>query len=170
MKRKDKISIVVADDRPVVLYGLQRWFEAHERFRVTACVRNADQLLARLTAASYDVIVLGCGLEGSRADDFALLRELRRSFRETPVVVFTEETDAHTLFDMQHAGASGLVSPREEARAFERVCERVLSGAEKIVSPRIASCCNAAASTVSFDASPDYDRVRVSVRQFVAVP
>lgn len=170
MKRTDKISIVVADDRPVVLYGLQSWFEAHERFRVTACVKNAGQLLARLKAAHHDVIVLGRGLEGSHADDFALLRQLRRSFPETPVVVFTEETDAHTLVDMQHAGASGLVSPREEARAFERVCERVLSGAEKIVSPRIASCCNAAGSTASFDAAPDYEPVRMSVRQFIAVP
>ncbi|WP_250516120.1 response regulator [Caballeronia sp. INDeC2] len=168
MKREYKISIVVADDRPVVLYGLQSWFEEHERFRVTACVRNADQLLARLKAASHDMIVLGCGLEGSYAHDFAFLRELRRTFPATPVIVFTDKTDAHTLSDIQRAGASGLVSPREEARAFERVCERVLSGAEKIVSPRIASYCNAAGAAVSFDTAPDYGGLRPNVTQFIA--
>jgi DNA-binding NarL/FixJ family response regulator len=166
MKREHKISIVVADDRPVVLYGLQSWFESHERFRVTACVKSADQLLARLRTASYDLIVLGCGLEGCHADDFALLRELRRTFPDTPVVIFTDETDPDALLDMQRAGASGLVSPRDEARAFERVCERVLSGAVKVLSPRIASCGDATGAAVSFDAAPDYDGVRMSIRPF----
>ncbi|SPB15345.1 two-component system, response regulator [Caballeronia novacaledonica] len=167
MKNEYKISIVAADDRPVVLCGLQSWFEAHERFRVTAGVTNGGQLLATLKAASYDLIVLSGAQEGSRADDFALLRELRRSFPETPVVIITGETDARALFHMLDAGASGLGSPRENADVFERLCERALSGAQRIVTPHIASYCSAPGAPVSFDAAADYGRVRVSVRQFI---
>ncbi len=166
MKREDQIRMIVADDRPVVLYGVQGWFEAHERFRVTACVKSADQLLARLKAARYDVIVLGGSMQGSRTDDFALLRELRGALPDTPVVVFTNATDARTFADLQRAGAAGLVSTREEARTFERVCERVISGATQIVSPRIAAYCDAAAA--SFDAAPVYYGVHMSVRRFTA--
>ncbi|SAK51911.1 two-component system, response regulator [Caballeronia fortuita] len=168
MNRENKIKIVVADDRPVVLYGLQSWFESHERFSVSLCVRSTDQLLARLKIARYDLIVLSGGMEGAQADDFALLRALRDAYPQTPIVAFTDSTDAHVLADMQRAGAAGLVSMREEARAFERVCERVISGATEIVSPRIAACCDAAAAPAWFDASPDYDLVRMSVRQFLA--
>ncbi|BCQ28092.1 response regulator transcription factor (plasmid) [Caballeronia sp. NK8] len=168
MKREDKIKIVMADDRPVVLYGLQSWFESHERFQVTACLETADQLLTRLNAAHYDVIVLGSGLEGSRADDFALLRGLRRTFPDTPVVVFTDETDAQALADMRRAGAAGLVSAREEARAFERVCARVLSGVHEVVSQRIAGYCDTEDAPNSSDANPDYCGVRINVRTFIA--
>jgi two-component system, NarL family, captular synthesis response regulator RcsB len=168
MKRENEIRIVVADDRPVVMYGLQGWFESHERIRVTACVRHADQLLARLASASYDLIVLGGGIEGSRADDFALLRTLRQTWPGTPVIAFTEETGARALAQLQSAGAAGLVSTREAASAFERVCTRVLSGAQQIVSPRIASQCENAAAGASFDPALDYGGVRMSVRRIIA--
>jgi DNA-binding NarL/FixJ family response regulator len=168
MKRENKIRIVVADDRPVVLYGLQSWFESHERFQVSACVRTDDQLLARLNAAHYDVIVLSGGMEGSSADDFALLRALRRTFPKTPVVIFTAATGAQAIAAIRRAGATGLVSEREEARAFERVCERVLSGAHGVVSARIASYCEAADAVDSSHAIPDYYGVRMRVRQFIA--
>ncbi|SAK78212.1 two-component system, response regulator [Caballeronia pedi] len=168
MKREDKIKIVMADDRPVVLYGLQSWFESHERFQVAACVKTADQLFARLNAAHYDVIVLGSGLEGSRADDFALLRALRRTFPDTPVVVFTDETDAQALADMLRADAAGIVSAREEARAFERVCARVVSGAHEVVSQRIAGYRDAEDAADSSEANPDYCGVRMNVRTFIA--
>jgi len=162
MKRKSKIEIVFADDRPVVLYGLQSWFESSDRFRVSACVRNADKLLARLKTTSYDVIVLSCGMEGSPADDFAFLREMRAACPDTPVVVFTGGTNAHALAETQRAGAAGLVSMREGAGEFERVCERVLSGATGIVSARIAAYRDAA---VSSDAAPDYCGESMSVTQ-----
>jgi len=169
MKREDKIRIVVVDDRPVVLYGLQSWFESHERFRVTACVRSTEQLLARLRTTKYDVIVVSCIGEGPGADHAALLRELRLMCPATPVVAFTDEIAAGALADIQRAGAAGLVSTREEARTFERVCSRVLSGASNIVSPRIAGYFDAGDSRDAvrcFDASSVYRGVRVSVRPF----
>ncbi|SAK63868.1 two-component system, response regulator [Caballeronia catudaia] len=168
MMRENKIEIVFADDRPVVLYGLQSWFESHERIRVTACVRNTDQLVARLKSARYDLIVLSGGIEGSCANDFAPLRALRQAFPDTPVVTFTEATDSRTLTHMQRAGAAGLVSARDEARVFERVCERVLSGAQGAASPRVASYCDAGARAGSFCASPGYRDVRLRVTRFIA--
>ncbi|SAK49770.1 two-component system, response regulator [Caballeronia temeraria] len=168
MKPECKISIVVADNRPVVLSGLQSWFESHERLRVAACVTAVDQLLPTLNAANYDVIVLSCAIAGSHAGCLSLLRELRRTFPDTPVVALTDEIDAHALADIQRAGAAGLVSMRENVREFERVYERALSGATQIVSPRIAAYCDPAGATVSFDTAPNYHGVRVSVREFVA--
>ncbi|SAL82909.1 two-component system, response regulator [Caballeronia arvi] len=168
MMRESKIEIVIADDRPVVLYGLQSWFESHERIRVTACVRNTHQLVARLKSARYDLIVLSGGIEGSCADDFAPLRALRQAFPDTPVIAFTEATDSRTLAHIQRAGAAGLVSTRDEARVFERVCERVLCGAQGVASPRVASYCDEDARADSFDVSPDYRDVRLSVTRFIA--
>ncbi|SAK46898.1 two-component system, response regulator [Caballeronia calidae] len=168
MMHEYKIRIVVADDRPVVLYGLQSWFESHERFQVTACVRNADQLFARLKAATYDLIVVGCGMEAPGAKDFAFMRALRQAFPDTPVVAFTEETGAPSLAALQRSGVSGIASTRDEARAFERVCERVLSGAKNVLSPRIAAWLGTLEALISaVDASPDYGATRIRIRQFI---
>lgn len=166
--RAYKIRIVVAESRPVVLSGLQNWLGADARFHIVACAANGAQLIAELKSAEIDLIVLSNGLEGSVADDLALLREARQMCPDAPVVVFTDERDPGALAAMQHAGAAGLVSVLDEARAFERVCDRVLSGAKNVISPNIAACCQPIdpAPAVA-DASPDYGNTRMHVRQFV---
>ncbi|SAL56841.1 response regulator [Caballeronia peredens] len=172
-----KIRIVVAESRPVVMSGLQHWFGVHERFDLAAFAGDGARLLDALKSAECDLIVLSGGIEGSGGDDFALLRALRHEWPDTPVVVFTHERDAAALAAMQRAGASGLASVFDEARAFERVCERVLSGAKHVVSARIAACSQPAAPQPDADvcadshsdaaASPDYGTTRMNIRQFV---
>ncbi|SAK65415.1 two component LuxR family transcriptional regulator [Caballeronia ptereochthonis] len=165
--RAYKIRIVVAERRPVVLSGLQNWFGAHERFHIAACAGNGARLFAELASAEFDLIVLSGGIEGSEADDFALLRELRQICPDTPVVVLTDELDATALAAIQRAGASGVVSTLDEARAFERVCDRVLSGAKGIVSPLIAAFRQPADAAPTAGSNPDYGNARVNIRQFV---
>ncbi|WP_061170899.1 response regulator [Caballeronia hypogeia] len=174
MTHDNKITIAVADDRPVVLRGLQSWLESDARFRVLSCARNAQQLLACLSSAGCDLIVLGCSVEAASADDFALLRELRHAYPETPVIALTDETRAVALAQIQRNGAAGLLSSHDKAHAFERVCDRVLSGARNVVSPCIAASLSATTSDDPAEESgrvnpgPDYSGARVSVTQFVA--
>ncbi|WP_244829968.1 response regulator transcription factor [Caballeronia sp. TF1N1] len=156
-----KINIVIADDQPVVLLGLQSWFEARGRYRVAATARNAAQLFTKLERTGGDLIVMDCAFEGAPGGEFPLLRMVRERFPDVPVVAFTQETEPNTLFAMQEAGAAGIVSKCDEMREMERVCQRALSGATGIVSRRIAAYCNTARS---FDINPSYRDVRVSVK------
>lgn len=166
--RAYKIRIVVAESRPVVLSGLQNWLGADARFHIVACARNGAQLIAALESAEFDLIVLSNGIEGSEADDFALLRAVRQRCPAAPVVVFTDERDPGTLAAIQRAGATGLVNMLDEACAFERVRDRVLSGAKNVISPLIAACGQPVdpAPAVA-EASPDYGNTRMHIKQFV---
>ena len=162
-----KISIAVAERRPIVLSGLQNWFGAHERFHIVACAESGPALLAALISANHDLIVLSGGAEGSEADDFALLRELRRALPDTPVVVLTDERDPRAIAAIVRGGALGLVSTLDDARAFERVCDRVLSGIKHVVAPAIAASLQSADPAPASGPSPDYGNGPVNVRQFV---
>jgi DNA-binding NarL/FixJ family response regulator len=167
MMRAYKIRIIVAENRPVVLSGLQNWFGAHDRFHIAACARDRDQLIAALESADFDLIVVSGGIEGSGADDFALVRVLRHMRPDAPVVVLTGERDPAALASIQRAGAAGLASMLDEARAFERVCDRVLSGAQNVISPLVAACCRPADRAPVSDPGPHYGHTRVNIRQFV---
>ncbi|BAN28041.1 Two component transcriptional regulator LuxR family (plasmid) [Caballeronia insecticola] len=165
----------------MVVAGLQHWFRARGRFDLAASVADGAQLIDALASVECDLIVLSGGIEniedieGQGDDAFALLRAVRALRPDTPVVIFTDERDPAALVAMQRAGATGIASVLDDARAFERVCDRVLSGAKHVVSTRIAACSQPvaeapiviAAPAEPADASPDYGNMRLNIRQVV---
>jgi DNA-binding NarL/FixJ family response regulator len=168
MMRIEKIRLVIADGQPAVLTGLQAWFEARGRYCIAASAKSAGQLLAQIEEATGDVIIIGDAL----GDSHEVLRALRERHPHTPVVVLTSEFDPRTLLAMQHAGARGIASTRDELRELGKMCDRVLSGAEGVVSRRIAGFLQATDERVvrqAFHANAVYGRVRTRARPFSAI-
>jgi DNA-binding NarL/FixJ family response regulator len=173
MTRHTRIKVVIADGQPVVVSGLRRWFEARERFRVSASALDVAQLLDKMEHIGGDLVVMGGTLGGEAGsassafadntgtEDLALLRELKRRYPEVPLIALTQRSDAATLRAMQDAGAAGIVSSRDDMRELERICIRVLSGATRATSKRIAALL---ATTQVFNAPAPYRAVRVSVK------
>jgi hypothetical protein len=54
------IRVILADDHPIVLHGLERMFESHPDFQVAACCRDADAAIAAVRKRNADVLVLDC--------------------------------------------------------------------------------------------------------------
>ncbi|WP_277188991.1 response regulator [Caballeronia sp. BR00000012568055] len=163
MTRTNKIKVVVASDQPVVLSGLQNWFDTHERYRVSVCAPNAELLLSRLEHAAGELIVMACTIDSS-SEAWPVMREARRRSPDAPIVVLTLQTDAHQLRAIHTAGAAGIVSKHDDVRELERVCSRVLSGMTQVMSKSVAALCDAARS---FDGAA-YRGVRLTVKAFNA--
>ncbi|KMZ12054.1 hypothetical protein BHUM_06333 [Candidatus Burkholderia humilis] len=176
MNSTEKISVFVADHRSAVLTGLYQWFDSQERYRVIGGAQNVDQLFAALSQRPSDLIVMSSDLFDN---DFVVLRELRRCLPYVPILIFTTIDEANALRTVQSAGATGIISAKDEMKDFERVCSRVLSGAPGVMSQRVAAICGSAPveeapapelvlrveeAVRSFGANPPYQGVRISVR------
>jgi DNA-binding NarL/FixJ family response regulator len=165
-RRMNKIRIVLADEHPAIIHGLQDWFDGHARYRVVAAARDAAHLFEALEVAACELIVAEAPAIGG---DHPLLSELRRRHPDTPAIAYTAHTDPQMLRGMLDAGAAAVVSKRDDLRELERICGRVMSGARGIVSKLAAASGSAPASApfdapASFDASTPYRGVRVSVK------
>ncbi|VXB00429.1 Response regulator receiver protein [Burkholderia sp. 8Y] len=173
MVRTDKIRLVVADEQPAIVLGLQSWFEARERYRVVASATGAQQLLLKLRDASSELVIVGCPLSlDARAagDRFGILRALRECVPHTPIVALTRDTDPLAVRAMQRAGADGIASTRDELKDFGRVCERVLSGVTGVLSRRIAACMESEGQSAhgTFNSHAVYGDVRLSATTLAA--
>ncbi|MDR5856279.1 response regulator [Caballeronia sp. LZ062] len=167
MVRTDKIRLVVADEQPVIVLGLQTWFEARERYRVVASATDEAQLLWKLRDANAELVIVDCALGAHArpaADRFGILRVLRGQAPHAAVVALTRDTDPLAVRAMQRAGADGIASTRDELKDLGRVCDRVLSGVKGVISRRIAACPESEGRIAhgAFNPNAIYREVRVS--------
>jgi DNA-binding NarL/FixJ family response regulator len=168
MTHPEKIRLVVADEQPVVLLGLQIWFEARGRYEVVASATRGEQLLAKLAAATSELIVMDCALDARArrgADRFATLRAVRERYPDTPVVALTSDTHPRTLREILCEGVEGVASAYDDLKELGRVCERVLSGVKGVTSRGIDACLaiRDEDSPAAFNSNMIYREVRVSV-------
>ncbi|PYQ83470.1 MAG: hypothetical protein DMG03_13520 [Acidobacteria bacterium] len=61
------IRVVLVDDHPIVLQGLQHLFERQADFEVVSCCEDAATAIEAVRAQHPDVLVLGCSMSGSPA-------------------------------------------------------------------------------------------------------
>src|SRR5262245_37339320 len=91
-----EVTIVIADDHPIVRNGLREAIERDERFKIVAEAGDGVEALARITALRPAIAVLDIRMPG--LDGFAVALELRK--QEVPVhLVFLTLHDAEDLLD-----------------------------------------------------------------------
>ena len=114
------IRLVLADDHPIVLMGLQLLFELEGDIQVLASASNGEQALESVNELRPDILVLDLSMPGKGG--LAVLRELRR--RETMVkTVILTAVDSDEVLDAISLGASGVVL-KDMATAFLVQCVR----------------------------------------------
>ena len=87
----NRISVVIADDHPVVRSGLRTLLEAEEDLEVLAEAADADEALRKVSAYKPEVVVLDLVMPGTSAIDS--IPALREAGEGTQVVVLTMQSD-----------------------------------------------------------------------------
>jgi len=126
------IRIVLVDDHPIVLQGLQHLFARHEDLEVVACCNNADAALEVARAEHPDVVVMDLRMPHKSGLD--LLAELGRELPGCRTVLLTGAITQEEVVEALKRGASGLVlkdSPPEQLVA----CVRRVHRGEKWLDP-----------------------------------
>ena len=124
------IRVVVADDHPIVLQGLQHLFERHDDFEVAAGCPDAASALAAVRAHQPDVLVLDLRMPGASGLD-----ALRTMFDEQipcRTVLLTAAITDEQVLEAVKLGAAGVVLKESPPEALLECVRRVHAGEQWI--------------------------------------
>ena len=132
---KKKITILVADDHPVVRKGLWSCLANKENLKVVGEAADGVETIHKVRELAPDIVLMDLAMP--KMDGVAVTEVLRREAPEVKVLILSMHRNRETVLRVLQAGARGYVlkdSPPEElVRAVEAVNE-----GEAFLSPEVA--------------------------------
>lgn len=101
------IQLVLADDHPLVLDGLEQLFRLSRDFTVMARCRDGEETLRALRLYRPDILILDIRMP--RCDGLQVLRTLQREDLPTRVVLLTADLEEAQLLEALQLGVGGIV-------------------------------------------------------------
>ena len=130
------IRVVLADDHPIVLDGLENLFRLEADFQVVArCVTGAESL-ATVRAHRPDVLILDVHMPGN--DGLAVVREMQREKSPTKVVLLAAVLEEEEVVQALRLGVRGMVL-KELAPQMVIKCVRKVHAGEQWLEKRAFS-------------------------------
>lgn len=120
------IRVVIADDHPFILDGLEQLFRSDPDCEIVARCMNGEETLAAIDAHQPDVVVLDVRMP--QLDGIEVLRRLHRRNDPTKVVLLTASLDDARLLEAFRLGASGLVLKESAPRLLIESIRQVAAG------------------------------------------
>lgn len=120
------IKLCLADNHPVVHYGMKSFFNDSPQISFVGVVNNLDGLLDVLNKKTVDVAVVDLELEGLTS--ISNVKSLINDFPETKVVIFTSLAEQIYAPNALKAGVSGYVHKSARLDELESTIKRVVNG------------------------------------------
>ncbi|MGN6183668.1 MAG: response regulator [Thermoanaerobaculia bacterium] len=120
------IRLVVADDHPFILDGLDQLFRGEEDCEIVARCTNGRDALAAVERYRPDVLILDVRMP--QMDGIELLRKMHERQLATKVVLLTASLDDARLLEAFRLGASGLVLKESAPRLLVQSVRQVANG------------------------------------------
>lgn len=125
-----EIRVVLADNHPIVLDGLQSLFGQQPDMHVVARCVDGEQAVAAVREHKPDVLVLDLRLP--KMSGLAVVRELAAGGLSSRVVVFTAAPDEQEALEAVRLGVGGVVLKRSATSAVIEAVRSVLAGRQCI--------------------------------------
>ncbi|HXG59330.1 MAG TPA: response regulator transcription factor [Thermoanaerobaculia bacterium] len=122
------IRLVIADDHPFILDGLEHLFQNDREFEIVARCTDGISALEAVETLRPDVLVLDVRMP--RLDGIELLRRLGGRPFGTRVVLLTAALDDARLVEAFRLGASGLVLKESAPRILKLSIRQVMDGGQ----------------------------------------
>jgi len=132
---KDKITILIADDHPVVRKGLHSCLARQERLKIVAEAADGDEALRRTRELVPDVVLLDISMP--RMNGLEVTEALRKEVPQVKVLILSVHSNKEYVFRIIQAGAHGYISKEASPEELMRAIETVYAG-EPFFSPEIA--------------------------------
>ena len=125
-ERAGRITVLIADDHPVVRQGLQVLLSVQDDIEVAGEAADGEQAVAMVAELDPDVILLDLKLPGG--DGVAVLRQLGEAGRRTRALVLTSAVDRNLVARAMQAGAAGFLYKDVDPDALVRALRSVHDG------------------------------------------
>ncbi|HET7696710.1 MAG TPA: response regulator transcription factor [Vicinamibacterales bacterium] len=131
-----RIRVILVDDHPIVLQGLEHLFLRHDDFEVVAACGCAEDALQAAAARAPDVVVTDLRMPQSSGLD--LLGALRRDYPACRVVLLTAAISDAQVVEAIKLGATGLVMKDAAPQQLIDCVRRVHRGEECLASETVS--------------------------------
>lgn len=133
-QREGPITILLADDHPLLRQGLRMALTAEPGLQVIAEAANGEEALERILLLSPDVAILD--IDMPRRDGFSVVRELNRQRSRAGLIILTLHTGMDLLEEALEIGIRGYVLKSSAATDIAEGVRRV-AGGETYFSPEV---------------------------------
>ncbi len=127
-----KVAILVADDHEVVRTGIRQVLAACSDLAVVAEAANGNEVLSRVRAEPFGVVVTDLAMPGISGLD--LIRRIRVERPDGAVLVHSMYVDGQTATRALKAGARGYVTKGSDAATLIEGIRQVAMG-KRFISP-----------------------------------
>jgi DNA-binding NarL/FixJ family response regulator len=124
------ITLVLVDDHPIILQGLQRLFEREGEFEVLRSCAGGEEALDAVRSGPPDVLVLDLKMQDRHGLD--VLRTLRAEHRECRTVILTAAMRDDEIADALELGVAGIVMKEAPPAALVECVRAVHQGKRSI--------------------------------------
>ncbi len=122
-------DVIIIDDHPIVRRGLKEILESEEDLQVTEA-SDAAQALQLMKQTSFALVILDLDLPGTSGLD--LLKEIRRNYRQSRVLVLSIYPEDQFAVRVLRAGASGFLSKDAAPEQLTSAIRKILRGSRHI--------------------------------------
>jgi DNA-binding NarL/FixJ family response regulator len=104
---KDKISLLIVEDDPLLRSGLKMVLEAEDDLHVCGTVQNGLEALDHIERERPDLVLLD--LQMPDMDGIAFIREVRKRDAELPILILTTFNEEEYIIQGLAGGANGYL-------------------------------------------------------------
>lgn len=130
------IRVVLTDDHPIVLDGLEQLFLREKDFEIVARCVNGEEALRTVKHHKPDVLVLD--IQMPRMNGLQVLREIHDQKLPTRVVLLTAALDEDQVMEAMRLGVAGLVLKEMASKRLVQ-CVRHVSGGDQWLESSLVS-------------------------------
>lgn len=130
-----KIRVLLADDHMLFRKGLRMILEETEDIVVAGEAGTGNEVLDKALSSYFDVVLLDISMP--EKDGLDVLKELKKSRPELPVLVLTMHPEDQYAVRVIRAGASGYLTKKNAPDEVVTAIRKVFSG-RKYISPYLA--------------------------------
>lgn len=120
------ITVMIADDHPVVLEGIRRALETEPDISVVAVAKDGRQAVELCRGAKPDVAVVDLAMPVM--DGLAVTHELARCCPQTRIIILTMYENEEYALRLLRGGASGFITKGTSAKELPQAIRKVHAG------------------------------------------
>jgi len=123
-------TILLVDDHPAILLGLECVFAAEPDFEVVGAVQDSREVAAAFLRTEPDLVVLDLSMPGHDGEE--VMRDLRALSRPCRILVLTSSVEPATVRRVVRAGADGYQLKDSPSASLVEAARAVLRGESPI--------------------------------------
>jgi DNA-binding NarL/FixJ family response regulator len=124
----ETIRVIITDDHPLVLNGLDHLLREHSEFKVVARCSSGKEALEAVRLHRPDILVLDLMMPGM--DGLDVVRELHRTGEIPYVVLLTAQLHEDQLIEALHLGVRGFILKEMATKLLVDCLRRVHAGGQ----------------------------------------